>query len=240
MARKIWTPGVSCSIKRSSEPLTNSFAVRWKALQVDRPASSRLLAVSKGHPAASVRCVADLGQCDFGESRVQEALPKQEELVDLKLRWHFIGRLQSNKVRPVVRAFDVIHSVDSFALAERVSRIAVEEARQPEVLLQVKLRPDPSKGGLSADELGAIWPDLQALPGLRISGLMTMAPLDMAAQQRKALFSDCRALADRLALAECSMGMSTDWREAAEAGSTWLRIGSALFGPRLVSTDSGN
>ena len=69
---------------------------------------------------------------------------------------------------------------------------------------------------------------------------MTMAPLDMAAQQRKQLFSDCRALADRFALAECSMGMSTDWREAAEAGSTWLRIGSALFGPRLVSTDSAH
>ena len=108
------------------------------------------------------------------------------------------------------------------------------------MLLQVKLRPDPSKGGLSADELGAIWSDLQALPGLRISGLMTMAPLNMGAEQRKGLFSDCRALAERLALAEGSMGMTTDWREAAEAGSTWLRIGSALFGPRLVSTDAAN
>ena len=187
-----------------------------------------------------MRRVAELGQSDFGESRVQEALPKQKELIDLKLRWHFIGRLQSNKVRPVVKAFDVIHSVDSLSLAERVSRIAVEEGRQPEVLLQVKLRPDPSKGGLSADELSAIWSDLQALPGLRISGLMTMAPLDMAVDQRKGLFADCRALADRLKLAECSMGMSTDWKEAAEAGSTWLRIGSALFGSRLVSTDSAN
>ena len=220
--------------------MTDSFAARWQALQVDRPASSRLLAVSKGHPASSVRCVAELGQCDFGESRVQEALPKQKALVDLKLRWHFIGRLQSNKVRPVVKAFDVIHSVDSLSLAERVSRIALEEARQPEVLLQVKLRPDPSKGGLSDDELIAIWSELQALPGLRISGLMTMAPLDMDLHQRKALFSECRALADRLALTECSMGMSTDWQEAADAGSTWLRIGSALFGPRLVPTDSEN
>ena len=217
--------------------MTDSLAARWQALQAGRPSSARLLAVSKGHPAAAVRGVAELGQADFGESRVQEALPKQEELIDLNLRWHFIGRLQSNKVRSVVKAFDVIHSVDSLPLAERVSRIAVEEARQPEVLLQVKLRPDPNKGGVSADELSAIWSDLQALPGLRISGLMTMAPLDMALQQRKTLFSECRVLADRFALAECSMGMSTDWREAAEAGSTWLRIGSALFGPRLVSTD---
>ena len=75
--------------------MTDSFAARWQALQAGRPSSSRLLAVSKGHPAASVRCVAELGQRDFGESRVQEALPKQEELIDLNLRWHFIGRLQS-------------------------------------------------------------------------------------------------------------------------------------------------
>nr|WP_115093269.1 YggS family pyridoxal phosphate-dependent enzyme [Synechococcus sp. UW106] len=220
--------------------MTDSFAARWQALQVDRPSSARLLAVSKGHPASAVRSVAELGQFDFGESRVQEALPKQKELIDLQLRWHFIGRLQSNKVRPVVKAFDFIHSVDSLLLAERVSRIALEEARQPDVMLQVKLRPDPTKGGLSADELCAIWSDLQALPGLRISGLMTMAPFEMAAKQRKELFSDCRSLADRFNLLECSMGMSTDWKEAAEAGSTWLRVGSALFGPRLVSTDSAN
>jgi len=207
MDRTTWSPGVSCSIRRSSEPLTDSFAARWQVLQAARPSSSRLLAVSKGHPAASVRCVAELGQCDFGESRVQEALPKQEELIDLNLRWHFIGRLQSNKVRPVVKAFDVIHSVDSLALAERVSRIAVEEGRQPEVLLQVKLRPDPSKGGLSADELGAIWSDLQALPGLRISGLMTMAPLGDGCRSAQGVVFRCRALADRLALAECSMGI---------------------------------
>ena len=83
MAWKIWTPGLSCSIRRSSEPLTDSFAARWQVLQAARPTSSRLLAVSKGHPAASVRCVAELGQCDFGESRIQEALPKQEQLADL-------------------------------------------------------------------------------------------------------------------------------------------------------------
>ena len=104
--------------------------------------------MSKGHPASSVRCVAELGQCDFGESRVQEALPKQEELIDLNLRWHFIGRLQSNKVRPVVKAFDVIHSVDSLALAERVSRIAMEEGRQPEVCL-LYTSPSPRDGLLS-------------------------------------------------------------------------------------------
>ena len=134
-----------------------------------------------------MRCVAELGQCDFGGSRVQEALPKQEELIDLNLRWHFIGRLQSNKVRPVVKAFDVIHSVDSSPWPNGC-RASLGGEPPAEVLLQVKLRPDPSKGGLSADELGAIWSDLQALPGLRISGLMTMAPLDMAAGSARRCF----------------------------------------------------
>ena len=98
------------------------------------PEGVKLLAVSKGHPAEPVRELAALGQLDFGESRVQEALPKQEQLADLpQLRWHFIGRLQANKVRPVVKAFAVIHSVDSLALAQRVSRIATEEGVVPSV-----------------------------------------------------------------------------------------------------------
>ena len=111
------------------------------------PPRARLLAVSKGHPAASIRAVASLGQQAFGESRLQEAVEKQALLSDLTLQWHFIGRLQRNKVRGVVKAFSVIHSVDSLALAERVSRIAVEEGCCPEVLLQVRFREDPTKGG---------------------------------------------------------------------------------------------
>ena len=199
------------------------------------PASARLLAVSKGHPSASIRVLADQGQRAFGESRLQDALPKLDELADLDLEWHFIGRLQSNKVRPVVRAFPVIHSVDSLPLAERVSRIAAEEGVVPSVLLQVKLRPDPGKGGFDPDQLQALWPQLSALPSMRLVGLMTMAPFDCPSVDRQALFQDCRQLADRLELPECSMGMSGDWQEAAAAGSTWLRLGSALFGARPVS-----
>ena len=98
---------------------------RWEQLRSRLPAGVNLLAVSKRQPAAAVRELASCGQCDFGESRVQEALPKQQELSDVAgLRWHFIGRLQANKVRPVVKAFDWIHSIDSLSLAERVSRIA--------------------------------------------------------------------------------------------------------------------
>ena len=131
-----------------------TLSVRWRDLVDSLPVGVHLLAVSKGHPAALIRQLAELGQQDFGESRLQEALPKLEALADLKvLRWHFIGRLQANKVRAVVRSFAVIHSVDSQPLAERISRIAAEENCCPEVLLQVKLRDDPTKGGFSQLDL---------------------------------------------------------------------------------------
>ena len=217
----------------SSSAELETIQSRWKAIQAECPDSVRLLAVSKGHPAAAVRELAGLGQVDFGESRVQEALPKQEDLEDLSsLRWHFIGRLQANKVRAVVRAFSVIHSIDSEGLAERTSRIALEENQRPEVLFQVKLREDPSKGGWDPDVLRQVWPKLQALPGLKPIGLMTMAPLGLGPEDRQSLFHDCRTLADELALPDCSMGMSGDWKQAARAGATWVRVGSGLFGPR--------
>ena len=208
---------------------------RWQALCRTLPASSRLLAVSKGHPAEAIRTLALHGQIAFGESRLQDATPKQKQLLDLDLQWHFIGRLQSNKVRSVVKAFSVVHSVDSLALAERVSRISSEEEVSPSVMLQVKLRPDPSKGGFDANQLQSVWPQISTLPAMRVVGLMTMAPMECPAIDRQALFRECRDLADHLALPDCSMGMSGDWREAAAAGSTWLRLGSTLFGARPVS-----
>ena len=122
----------------SSSPESETIQSRWQAIHTECPDAVHLLAVSKGHPAIAVRELAALGQVDFGESRVQEALPKQQDLDDLSgLRWHFIGRLQANKVRAVVRAFSVIHSIDSQGLAERTSRIAVEENQNPEVFFQV-------------------------------------------------------------------------------------------------------
>jgi len=217
----------------SSSPESETIQSRWQAIHAECPDAVHLLAVSKGHPAIAVRELAALGQVDFGESRVQEALPKQQDLDDLSgLRWHFIGRLQANKVRAVVRAFPVIHSIDSQALAERTSRIAVEENQNPEVFFQVKLRDDPAKGGWEPDALREVWPQLQSLPGLKPIGLMTMAPLGLAPEDRHSLFSDCRTLADELDLPDCSMGMSGDWKQAAKAGATWVRVGSGLFGPR--------
>ena len=208
-------------------------AVRLEALRRELPEGTRLLAVSKGQPAALIREAVAAGQRSFGESRLQEALQKQRELADLEpLDWHFIGRLQANKARGVVRAFGTIHSLDSLELARRLARIAAEEHRAPLVMFQVKLRPDPAKTGFEPEALRAAWPELRELAPLRPAGLMTIAPLGLSPEALRGLFDDCAALGRELGLAELSMGMSGDWREAAAAGSTWVRIGSALFGAR--------
>ena len=134
--------------------MPESAAERLEAIRAQLPPATQLLAVSKGHPVDAIRELAALGQRSFGESRLQEASAKQAELVDLPgLDWHFIGRLQANKVRPVLKQFAWVHSIDSVALAQRVARIAAEEGVSPRVFLQVKLRPDPSKGGFAAAEL---------------------------------------------------------------------------------------
>jgi pyridoxal phosphate enzyme (YggS family) len=197
------------------------------------PEGCRLLAVSKGQPAEMVRRAVAAGQRSFGESRLQEAIAKQELLADLgPLDWHFIGRLQANKARGVLRRFGTIHSIDSLALAERLARIAAEEGLAPRVFLQVKLRPDPAKTGFEPADLLSAWPRLVSLAPLRPVGLMLIPPVGLGVAERRALFAECAALGQRLALAELSMGMSGDWREAAAAGSTWVRIGTALFGDR--------
>ena len=208
-------------------------AERLRHLQAQLPPSARLLAVSKGQSADAMRTLVALGQRSFGESRLQEATLKQQALADVEpLDWHFIGHLQANKVRPVLQRFGTIHSLDSLALAERLARIAAEEQCSPEVFLQVKLRPDPAKGGFEPQELRRLWPQLQQLAPLRLTGLMVMAPLGLEPAERQALFREGAALAGELGLRELSMGMSGDWPEAAAAGSTWVRIGSALFGQR--------
>ncbi len=219
----------------AAEAFGSTLAERLSALQAALPASTRLLAVSKGHPAERVRQAAALGQRSFGESRLQEAIAKQDALGDLPdLDWHFIGRLQANKARAVLRRFGTIHSVDSLALAERLQRIAAEEGLAPGILLQVKFRPDPAKTGFEPDEARALGADLGRLAPLRCLGLMTIAPLGLTPGERLELFRECRALADALGLPDCSMGMSGDWREAVAAGSTWVRLGSVLFGSRPI------
>lgn len=215
----------------------STLASRYRAFCSSIPSNVQILAVSKGHPASSIRYLTELGQRDFGESRLQEALPKLEQLGNItKLDWHFVGRIQSNKARGVVKNFDTIHSVDSQKLAERINRIAQEENKNPSIFFQVKFLKDISKTGFSPEELEDSWPGLKNLSHLKIVGLMTIPPKGIEYYQRKNLFKSCRKFADSLTLPECSMGMSSDWKEALDEGSTCLRLGAGLFGPRSMPT----
>ncbi len=207
----------------------------FKKIKDSIPLGVSLLAVSKGHHSESIRKLFGYGQLDFGESRLQESIPKKNELNDLnKIRWHFVGKLQKNKVRGVIKEFDFIHSVDSLSLIERISRISKEEQKTPKILLQVKLREDPQKGGFLKQDLLKSWSQIISLKNIHLVGLMTIPPLSLNAVQRKDLFCECRDLANQLELRECSMGMSNDWEEAIEGGATWIRLGSLLFGKRQI------
>ena len=208
-----------------------SLAQRYQALLEDLPAGVKLLAVSKGRSAAEIRALYGLGQRSFGESRVQEAALKQQELADLgDIDWQFIGRLQANKVRPVLKAFSTIHAVDSLSLAERISRIGGELALSPQLYLQLKLRPDANKAGLSWAEAQALWPQLKSLPAVQWQGVMVLPPRELVEPELGALFAEAVSHAEILGLPGRSMGMSGDWRLAAHQGSTVVRVGSALFG----------
>jgi pyridoxal phosphate enzyme (YggS family) len=227
--------GASFLIKPSFEGMAvvSPLAERLAEVRSCLTSQCHLLAVSKGQSVAAIREAVALGQRSFGESRLKEAQAKQAELADLPpLDWHFIGRLQANKARGVLRHFSTIHSLDSWPLAERLRRIAQEEGLSPAVFAQVKLRPDPAKTGFDPPTLREVGPQLANLAPLRLLGLMTIAPLGLDAPERLDLFQDCAALARELGLPELSMGMSGDWREALAAGSTWIRLGSTLFGER--------
>ena len=205
----------------------------FKKIKDSLPLGASLLAVSKGKNQESIRKLSGYGQLDFGESRLQEAIPKKNDLNDLsQLRWHFVGKLQKNKVRGVVKEFDFIHSVDSLSLIERISRISQEEQKIPNIFLQVKLRDDPQKGGFIKQDLLKNWPKIVSLKNIHLIGLMTIPPIYLNMNQRKDLFCECRNLANHLGLKDCSMGMSNDWQEALESGATWIRLGSLLFGKR--------
>lgn len=196
------------------------------------PARLRIVAVTKAHPIAVARQAMEAGLTRLGESRVQEAEPKIAALPDIE--WHFIGRIQSNKARRVIRSFAVIHSVDSVDLLQRLDRLAAEENRRPRVLLQVNVAAEASKAGLAPDGLTAI----VAPTNLDLVGLMTIAPMGASEQEARAVFGRLRELRDRLqeaagiGLPELSMGMSADAEAAAAEGATLVRIGTALFGHR--------
>ena len=198
------------------------------------PSTVNLLAVSKGFKSKEIKIFNNLGQKDFGESKFQEGYEKQLILRDLEeINWHFIGRIQSNKIRRIVQNFQYIHSVDSYQKLEKIAKVSFEELKNPCILLQVKLSDDPTKGGFNSSELLDNWGDIKKIKNLEIKGLMTINPKGLSSKENLELFKKCRALADALKLPECSMGMSNDWEEAVDAGSTWIRLGSLIFGDRI-------
>ncbi len=198
------------------------------------PSTVNLLAVSKGFKSQEIKIFNNLGQKDFGESKFQEGFEKQSILRDLdEINWHFIGRIQSNKIRRIVQNFQYIHSVDSYQKLEKIAKVSFEELKNPFILLQVKLSDDPTKGGFNYSELLDNWGDIKKIKNLEIKGLMTINPKGLSSKENLELFKKCRALADALKLPECSMGMSNDWEEAVDAGSTWIRLGSLIFGDRI-------
>lgn len=200
--------------------------------------SVTLLAVSKSHPPETVGALADCGQIFFGENKIQEAKIKIP-LCPGRLRWHFIGHLQSNKVREAVELFQMIQGVDSLALAQEINKRAGQAGKTVPVLLEVNVAGEASKFGYAPEKLRTELAELNALPRLEVHGLMAIPPFCPVVEKSRPYFQRLRELkleCEQLLgapLPQLSMGMSGDFEIAIEEGSTMVRIGTALFGPRI-------
>ena len=193
------------------------------------PASIAVIAVSKRKPVEDIVAAYEAGHRDFGENYVQEFAAKRELLPPLDdARFHFIGKLQSNKAGKAAGLFAAIHTLDSPKLARRLDRFG----KPLEVFLEVKLSAEESKGGMDPGLLGAVLEDVAATSNLRLSGLMTMPPWNADPEHARPYFRHLRELAERHGIEGLSMGMSHDLEVAIEEGATHLRIGTAIFGPR--------
>ena len=196
-----------------------------------------LVAITKTHDAEKVRAAYEAGQSLFGESRVQEARAKIPELPS-NSRWHFVGHLQKNKIRHALPLFELIHSIDSLALAQEADRIAAEEGMHPRVLLEVNVAGEGSKFGFKPETLRTEMETLLALDRLSIEGLMTIPPLVPEAEASRKYFIKLRELRDaletefRAKLPHLSMGMTNDFVIAIEERATLVRVGTAIFGER--------
>ena len=202
------------------------------------PDTVRLVAVTKGHPPDAVRAACHLGLSDVGENRVEELDGKVAVLGREGLRWHMIGHVQGRKARGVVELADLVHSVDSLRLAERLARAAVARGRNVAILAQVNTSGEGVKQGLEYEGAEEAVLAMAELPGLSLEGLMTMAPLTDETRVLSTTFARLRELRDRLIArsdrigAELSMGMTNDLAVAVREGSTMVRFGTALFGER--------
>ena len=207
------------------------------------PGDVTLVGVSKSFPAESVRAACAAGVRHFGENRVQVASAKIDALADLRgsgLRWHLIGHLQSNKGRKAASLFDVVQSVDSVALAERLARAATESGRALRVLVQVDLAGEATKSGLPEADLTEALRRMGGLDGLQVTGLMVLPPY-LGPDEVRPYFRRLRILRDEavreglLGGSDRSRGRSHDFEAAAEEGATIVRVGTAIFGSRTVA-----
>lgn len=212
-------------------------------VQAAIPESVKLIAVTKQVPVELMQVAYEAGIRDFGESRIQDAAVKQAHFQNVPdITWHLIGHLQSNKAAKAIEQFSWIHSVDSLKLAQRLDQLAYAEtsAQNPNVFLQVKILPDPSKYGWTPDELLQELPALTQCRHLNIVGLMTIPPYGLKDSETRLVFTRTRELSERiqhaserpLPLKHLSMGMSDDYLIAVAAGATMIRLGRTLFGQR--------
>jgi len=200
-----------------------------------------LLAVSKTHPSLALREMYAVGQRSFGENYLQEALTKIEELQDLEIEWHFIGHVQRNKTKHLAEKFDWVHGVDRLIIAERLSSQRLESQKTLNICLQVNIDGQDSKDGCQPEEVSELVKQISRLPNIRLRGLMVIP-----APENHAAFADAKVLFEQVKSQHAqsqdwdtlSMGMSADLDAAIAAGSTMVRVGTALFGTRDYSTKS--
>jgi pyridoxal phosphate enzyme (YggS family) len=208
------------------------------------PQDVKLLAVSKTFGAGHVRAAYAAGQRDFGENKVQEALQKIAETTELEIRWHLIGHLQSNKVKKAAPAFAAIHAIDSVDLVRRVDAAAVDGGAEPDLFIQVDLAGESTKFGAPEADVPEIARAALKCRAARLKGLMLLPPWFDDPEQARPYFRRLRELRERLVedgidrshLRELSMGMSHDFEVAIQEGATLVRVGTAIFGKRIVRT----
>ena len=209
------------------------------------PDAIRLVVVSKQVGISQIEEARTAGAAIFGENKIQEAVSKVDEIGNEEISWHFIGHLQKNKVKFLDERFDLIHSVDSFELAEKIAKQCQSENRVQSVLLQVNVSGETAKFGMEPVELEKQVMAFSRLQGIKVEGLMTIPPFDPDPENSRKHFSRLRELRDQcekqnsLTLSELSMGMTNDFEVAIEEGATLVRVGTAIFGSRR-DTPGGN
>jgi PLP dependent protein len=207
--------------------------------QYARPTGSvQLLAVSKTRPAEDIRAAYAVGQRLFGENYLQEAVDKIEQLRDMDIEWHFIGRIQSNKTKTIAENFDWVHSVDKLKQAQRLNAQRPATLPPLNICLQINVDAEASKGGTTLQQSVDLVRQIQQLPRLQLRGLMTLPTPALGLEEQRRPFRILRELRDQLSSPELpletlSMGMSDDLEAAIAEGATMVRVGTAIFGPRL-------